>query len=198
MSTSSHTTYDEALQAARTHRPTHEKDERWTAVDKYATQQLHRPDSPHWSAINYAIQLSEEKRFPNIEVSLLHGKWLLTQCQMIDAKRVLEVGTLGGISAIWLALSGPDVNVTTVEIDPERKAVAEQAIAHAGLSDRVEVILGTGVDVLSRLREEVESGNRLPFDFVFIDADKKNNLNYFIESIKMVRSRACIVVDNGE
>lgn len=92
--------------------------------------------------------------------------------------------------------SSSDVKVTTVEIDPERKAVAEEAVAHAGLSDRVEVLLGAGVDVLPKVRQEVDSGQRLPFDLVFIDADKLNNLNYFNESMKMVRSRACIIVDN--
>lgn len=102
----------------------------------------------------------------------------------------------GGISSIWLALSGPDVKVTTVEIDPECKAVAEQAIAHAGLSGRIEVVLGAGMEVLPKLRQEVETGKRPKFDFCFIDADKPNNLNYFNESVGMVRSRACIVVDN--
>lgn len=196
MSNSGPPQYEKELQAARTHEWTHEKDERWTAVDEYATRQLHTPNSPYFAAISYAVELSEEKRLPSIEVSLLQGKWLLTQCQMINAKHVLEVGTLGGISSIWLALSGHDVNVTTVEIDPDRKAVAEQAIAHAGLSDRIQVLLGPGMEVLPKLRQEVESGKRPKFDFVFIDADKPNNLNYFNESVLMVRSRACIVVDN--
>ena len=115
---------------------------------------------------------------------------------MIDAKHVLEVGTLGGVSSIWLALSGPDVKVTTIEIDPERKAVAEEAIAHAGLSDRVQVLLGAGVEVLANLKKEVSDGKRPKFDFVFIDADKPNNLHYLNESLQMVRSRACIIVDN--
>lgn len=192
----SSTEYDKELQAARTHTFSHEKDERWTAVDAYAKKHLHKPSSSHCSAIDYAINLSKEKHLPGIEISLLQGKWLLTQCQMINAKHVLEVGTLGGISSIWLALSGSDVKVTTVEIDPKRKAVAEEAIEHAGLSDRIEVVLGAGMDVLPKLRDEVKAGTRSAYDFVFIDADKPNNLNYFNESVQMVRSRGCIVVDN--
>lgn len=109
MSSSDNPQYEKQVQAARSHQFTHEKDERWTACDQYAIRYLHTPESPYWEPINYAIQLSEEKQLPSIEVSLLQGKWLLTQCQMIDAKRVLEVGTLGAISSIWMALSGPDV-----------------------------------------------------------------------------------------
>lgn len=113
MADSDRSRYERELRAARTHQGTHEKDERWTAVDNYATSVLHTPDSPYWDAINHVVQLAEEKKLPNIEVSLLQGKWLLTQCQMINAKRVLEVGTLGGFSAIWMALSGPDTKVGT-------------------------------------------------------------------------------------
>ncbi len=185
-------------QAARTRQvmSTHEKDERWTAVDKYALKHLHTADSPYYSAIEKALQLSEEKGLPSIEVSLLQGKWLQTQCQMIDAEHILEVGTLGGVSSILMAASGPNAKVTTVEVDPERVAVAEEAIANAGLSDRVQVMTGAGIDVLPRLRQQVESGSRPKYDFIFIDADKPNNLNYFNESIRMARSRACIIVDN--
>jgi predicted O-methyltransferase YrrM len=115
---------------------------------------------------------------------------------MIDAKNVLEVGTLGGVSSIYLASSGPDVKVTTIEIDPERKRVAEEAIANAGLGDRIEVLLGAGVDVLPKIKEDVAEGRRPKFDFVFIDADKPNNLNYYNAAVPMCRSRGCVMVDN--
>lgn len=174
----------------------HEKDERWTAVDKYALQHLNPADSPYYSAINYAIELSESHGLPSIEVSSLQGKFLVTQCQLIDAKHVLEVGTLGGISSIWLASSSPDVKITTIEVSEKHKAVAEEAIADAGLSNRIEVLLGAGVDVLPGLRKEVENGRRPKFDLVFIDADKPNNVNYFNDAVPMSRSRACIIVDN--
>ena len=129
-----------------------------------------------------------------MEVSPLQGKFLVTQCQMLNAKNVLELGTLGGISSIWLASSGPDVKVTTIEIDETRKAVAEEAIAHAGLSDRIEVLLGAGVDVLSGIGKDIDEGTRPKYDFVFIDADKQNNLNYYNAAVQMCRSRACIIV----
>ena len=180
----------------RTRQPSHEKNDRWATVNKYALRRLNPSDSSYYDAINHAIELSESRGLPSIEVSALQGKFLATQCQIANAKHVLELGTLGGISSIWFASSGPDVSVTTIEIEEHRKAVAEEAIAHAGLTDRIEVLLGAGVDVLPKLRKEVESGKRPKYDFVFIDADKQNSLNYFNEAVPMSRSRACIVVDN--
>ncbi|KAK5175106.1 uncharacterized protein LTR77_000243 [Saxophila tyrrhenica] len=183
-------------QATRTAMMNHEHDERWTAVDAWALDALHPKESHLYEHIQFATELSETKGLPSIEVSHLQGKYLMTQCQMIDAKKVLEVGTLGGISAIWMASAGPDVRVTSIEVDEHHKAVAEEAIAHAGLSDRVEVLLGAGVDVLPKIRAQVESGERPKFDYVFIDADKGNNFNYYNEALLMCRSRACIIVDN--
>lgn len=180
----------------RTRLSTHEKDDRWTAVDVWAKERLHTSDTPYHREINAALQLSETRGLPSIEVSELQGRFLVTQCQMIDAKNVLEVGTLGGVSSIYLASSGPNVKVTTIEIDPKHKKVAEEAIANAGLSDRIEVLLGAGVDVLPKIKEEVSNGKRPKFDFVFIDADKPNNLNYFNAAVSMCRSRACVIVDN--
>ena len=180
----------------RTPQATHEKDDRWTAVDVYAKKHLYTSSSPYYREINDALKLSEDRGLPSIEVSLLQGRFLVTQCQMMDAKNVLEVGTLGGVSSISFASSGPDVRVTTVEIDPERKKVAEEAIAKAGLSDRIQVLLGAGVDILPGVKREVDAGKRPKFDFVFIDADKPNNLNYFNAAVPMCRSRGCIIVDN--
>lgn len=174
----------------------HKKDEKWLAADDYALKHLQPPGSQLYDHIQYATKLAESKGLPSIAVSLLQGRFLMTQCQMIDAKHVLEVGTLGGISAIFMASAGPDVKVTTIEVDEHHKVVAEEAIKHAGLVDRIEVLLGAGVDVLPRVREEVESGQRPKFDFTFIDADKPNNLDYFNEALAMSRSRACIIVDN--
>ena len=174
----------------------HEKEDVWTDVDNWATQRLHPTDSLGYSAIEYAIKLSEEKGLPNIEVSPLQGKFLVTNCQMLNAEHVLEVGTLGGISSIWMASSSPDVKVTSIEIDSKHKAVAEEAIAHADLNDQIDVLLGAGVDVLPRIWQEIDSGKRPRFDFTFIDADKQNNLNYFNEAITMSHSRSCIIVDN--
>lgn len=125
----------------------HEHDERWTAVDKYALHHLHSEDSPHYKALNYALDLSNNEGLENIAVSTLQGKFLALQCGLLGVKHALEVGTLGGYSAIWMASLNPNIKITTVEIDPKHKKVAEKAVSHAGFSDRIEVLLGSGVDV---------------------------------------------------
>lgn len=173
----------------------YEHDPRWSRVDRYAIEHLDQ-HNPHQSALLYAKELAETEGLPNIEVSALQGNFLAVQCQLIQAKQVLELGTLGGYSAICMAGTSPDVKVVSVESDPHHKAVAEQAIRHAGLDKQVEVLQGAGVDVLPQVRADVEQGRREKFDLVFIDADKPNNLNYFKEAIQMSRSRACIIVDN--
>lgn len=126
----------------------------------------------------------------------MQGKFLAVQCRMVNAKNVLEIGTLGGYSSIWFASAGPDVHVTSVEVDPRHREVAMENIAFAGLSDRIEVLLGAGLDVLPKLAREVEEGRRQKFDFVFIDADKENNWNYFQLALPIVKERTCIYVDN--
>lgn len=115
---------------------------------------------------------------------------------MLGVRHALEVGTLGGYSAIWLATENPAMSVTSIEYDATHAAVARQNIANAGVADRVKVLLGKGVDVLPRLYEEIESGQRERFGFAFIDADKLNNYTYFDWAVKMCVPRACVVVDN--
>lgn len=174
----------------------YEHDARWKAVDHYALEHLYPPGSPYYAALQYARDISEQEGLPSIEVSPLQGRFLKLQCMLLNAKNVLEVGTLGGYSSIVLASSSEDAKVTTVEIDAKHKAVAEKAHAHAGLSDRIQVLLGSGLQVLPTVHKEVEAGTREKFDLVFIDADKENNLNYLNAAIPMCRSRALIVVDN--
>lgn len=167
----------------------------WTSVDDYATRSL-LTTHPYTSALASVTRIAKEADLPSIEVSPLQGAFLSTQCQLANAKHVLEVGTLGGYSAVWMASSGPDVSVTTIEVEPAHAETARQAIRAAGLEDRVEVLLGAGKDVLPALRAEVERGDRSRFDFVFIDADKQNNLLYLREAVAMCRPRAGVVVDN--
>lgn len=115
---------------------------------------------------------------------------------MLRVTHALEVGTLGGYSAIWLATSNPNLKVTTIEYNAHHYAVAIANIQAAGVADRVEVILGAGMDVLPKLFAEIEAGERERFGFAFIDADKLNNWNYFDWAVKMSKKGACVVVDN--
>ncbi|KIW32806.1 uncharacterized protein PV07_04326 [Cladophialophora immunda] len=176
----------------------HEHDPRWTAVDQYTNGHLLGPSrNPYHAALEFAQSNSRAKGLPDIAVFPAQGKLLSLQIQITGAKNILEVGTLGGYSAIWMAAgAGADGRVTTVEVNPETKKVAEENIAHAGLSDRVTVLLGPGVEVLPALLKEVQAGKRPPFDFVFIDADKENNLAYFEWALQMTKRGTCIYVDN--
>lgn len=174
--------------------PDHEKDPRWTAVDDYAEAHL-RSHAIH-DDLEYAAKAQKSNGLPDIAVSRMQGKFLALQCRMMGAKHVLEVGTLGGYSTIWLASASPDIRIASVEVNEHHASVARASFKHAGLEDRIEVLVGAGVDVLPKIRQEVESGQRPKFDFVFIDADKPNGLNYLNESIPMSRTGACIIVDN--
>ena len=176
--------------------PHWEHDERWSAVDNYAVSHLVPKDDPYGPALEYAIQLSAKEGLPPIEVSPLQGRFLKLQCMALKAKNILEVGTLGGYSSILLAASSPEAKVTTIEINEKHKAVAEQAHAKADLTNRIDILLGPGNDVLPSLQKEISSGKRDNFDFVFIDADKENNLNYLNAIIPMCLSNTLIIVDN--
>ena len=180
----------------QTQHQTYEKDERWSAVDDYALQHLHTSSAPYYDALKHAAHLQSSRGLPDIAVSALQGRFLQMQCKLLGVKHALEVGTLGGYSTIWLAGANPDIKITTVEINEKHAAVAREAFEYARLSDRIEVIVGAGVDVLRRLKEEISLGKRPQFDFCFLDADKPNNLNYLNYSIPMSRKGACIIVDN--
>jgi predicted O-methyltransferase YrrM len=174
----------------------YEQDPRAAAVDAYTSTHLIPPSRPINKALEHALQNSIDKGLPDIACYPMQGKFLAVQCRIANAKNVLEVGTLGGYLSIWFASAGSDVHVTSVEVDPKHREVAKENIAFAGLSDRIEVVLGAGLDVLPKLAREVEKGKREKFDFVFIDADKENNWRYFQLAMSMVRARTCIYVDN--
>lgn len=173
----------------------HEKDPRWTAVDHFAVSHL-QPPSPLTTSLHACAKSQIDNGLPDIAVSPLQGQFLQLQCQLIGAKHVLEVGTLGGYSTIWLASSSPDIHVTSIEVDEHHADVARKSIENAGLAHRVTVLLGSGVDVLTRLEAEVAAGSRQRFDFVFIDADKQGSPAYLDLSIRMCRQGACVIVDN--
>jgi predicted O-methyltransferase YrrM len=128
---------------------------------------------------------------PDIAVSPTQGMLLSILASSIGARAILEIGTLGGYSSIWLARAlAPGGSMVTLEYSPEHAAVARDNIERAGLSDRVEVVEGAALDTLPTI------GDRGPFDFVFIDADKENNPNYVEHALAMTHPGSLIVVDN--
>ena len=159
------------------------------AVDHYFEQAL----LPYDPALEQALNASEAAGLRAINVSPLQGTMLQLLALSIGAKPILEVGTLGGYSTIWLARALPaDGKLVTLEIDPVAAEVALRNLAQAGLADRVEVRLGAARDSLAA-RVEEEFG---PVDFAFIDADKENNLAYFQAALQLSRPGSLIVIDN--
>jgi predicted O-methyltransferase YrrM len=137
-----------------------------------------------------ALEASNAAGLPQIAVSVQQGKFLSLLAGAIQARRILEIGTLGGFSTIWLARgAGPQGRVVTLEYAPKHAEVARGNLERAGVADRVEVIVGAALDTLPTV-------NGGPFDLVFIDADKENNVEYLEWAVRLARSGAVIVVDN--
>jgi predicted O-methyltransferase YrrM len=157
----------------------------WSDVDGYITETLVQPDA----ALEAALSAADQAGLPPISVSPAHGKLLLLLARTLGAKRILEIGTLGGYSAIWLARAlPPGGQLITLEAVEQHAAVARQNIERAGLSALVEVRVGQALDTLPRLDG--------PFDLTFIDADKQNNPEYFRWALKLSRVGSLIIVDN--
>ena len=157
----------------------------WLAVDRYIEDRLVGEDE----ALSAAIRDSAAAGLPAISVSAAHGKLLHLIAMSIGAKRVLEVGTLGGYSAIWMARALPEGGeLVSLEIDPRNADVARANIARAGLAERVTVRVGPAIETLPTL-----SG---PFDLAFIDADKESNADYFDHAVRLSRPGGVIIVDN--
>ena len=161
--------------------------EAWREVDRYLAGKLLGEDA----ALDAALRANAEAGLPAIDVSPVQGKLLHLLARAAGARRILEIGTLGGYSTIWLARALPDDGkVVTLEIEPHHAAVARANLDRAGLGKRVEIRVGPALDSLSALQGEDR------FDFVFIDADKENNANYVRAAIGLARAGALIVVDN--
>lgn len=161
----------------------------WTAVDSYVSDMLVSPDK----ALDAALEASGDAGLPEIAVAPNQGKLLMLLARSINARTVLEVGTLGGYSTIWLARALPkDGRVVTLEAEPRHAEVARANFKRARLGAMIDVRLGRGLDLLPKLAAE----KRLPFDFVFIDADKENIPDYFTWALKLTRPGGIIVVDN--
>jgi len=161
--------------------------ERWQAVDDYIAGHLLGADD----ALAAALANNEKQGLPPIDVSPAQGKMLFLLAQMAGARRILEVGTLGGYSTIWLARALPeDGRLVTLELDPHHAAVARENLERAGVSDKVDIRTGPAADSFAAMK----AGE--PFDFVFIDADKQSNALYVGEAIRLGRSGTTIIVDN--
>lgn len=144
-------------------------------------------DDPTLSA---ALEASDAAGLPKIAVSAQQGKFLSVLAAATQARRVLEIGTLGGFSTIWLARgAGPDGHVTTLEYEPKHAEVARANVERAGLADRVEVVVGAALDTLPTL-----SGG--PYDLIFIDADKENYPAYLDWAVRLARAGSVILADN--
>jgi len=163
--------------------------ETWTAVDDYFAKLLLSPDT----SLDQAQSDSQAAGLPAIAVSPLQGKQLFVLAQMQDPKKILEIGTLGGYSTIWMARALPDDGrLVTLEFSPKHAEVAKANIARSGLSHKVEIRVGPALDALPLLAAE----KRGPFDFIFVDADKENNPGYFEWALKLSRPGTVILVDN--
>lgn len=163
--------------------------DRWSEVDDYVSALL----TPHDDALEAALGASDEAGLPAIQVSPPQGKLLQLLAQTVGARTVLEFGTLGGYSTIWLGRGLPaDGRLVTLESDPQYAEVARENVERAGLGDVVELRVGPALETLSRLDTE-DVG---PFDFTFIDADKASTPEYFVWALDHSRPGSLIVADN--
>jgi predicted O-methyltransferase YrrM len=163
--------------------------EQWTAVDDYITGLL----VPHDLALEEALQASAAAGLPPIAVSPNQGKLLQLIARVQGARTILELGTLGGYSTIWLARALPaDGRLITLEANPQYAEVARENLAKAALTDVVELREGPALETLAQLVAEDQG----PFDLIFIDADKQNNPGYFEWALKLSRRGSLIVTDN--
>lgn len=159
----------------------------WDRVDTYIGEKLIGDDA----ILAAAIAHNAENGLPPIDVSAAQGKMLYLLAQMAGARRILEIGTLGGYSTIWLARALPDDGaLVTLEVDHMHARVAQANLDRAGLSDRAEIRVGPAMDSLAAMTDVA------PFDMVFIDADKQRNVDYVAEAIRLGRSGTTIIVDN--
>ena len=165
------------------------KDPLWNDVDDYFTEKLHNTD-----AVMEAVQQNNaDAGLPGIDVSANHGKFLNLMVKMAKAKNILEIGTLGGYSSIWMGRALPeDGRIVTLEYKNAHAKVARENIEHAELSEKIEVIEGAALDTLPTLRSKGWNA----FDLIFIDADKTSYPEYFKWALKYSRPGTVIIADN--
>jgi predicted O-methyltransferase YrrM len=157
----------------------------WTAVDDYVEGLFEPPDA----ALDEALRASDAAGLPSIQVTATQGRFLQILARAVGARRILEIGTLGGYSTIWLARAlTPGGRLTTLEISAKHADVARANVERAGLAEVIDVRVGPALETLPRLDG--------PFDFTFIDADKVNTAEYFAWAVRLSRPGSVIVVDN--
>ena len=163
--------------------------EQWSAVDRYVTNKLFAPDS----ALDATLELSTSAGLPAISVSPPQGKLLHLLALSHGARDILEIGTLGGYSTIWLARALPSGGrLVTLEYEPKHAEVARANFVRAGVADRIELRVGAALETLPQLAGEKHG----PFDFIFIDADKENYPGYWEWALKLSRAGTLIIADN--
>jgi len=161
-------------------------DQPWGAVDEYLCDLLLSPDP----SLDAALEASRDGGLPAINVAPNQGKLLNLLVRSIGARSILEIGTLGGFSTIWLARgAGPDGRVVTLEYEPRHADVARTNLDRAGVGDRVQIIVGAALETLPTVTGD-------PFDLVFIDADKENYPEYLQWAIRLTRTGSVILLDN--
>ena len=161
----------------------------WEAVDDYLSDLLGTDDD----ALKHALEASTKAGLPEIQVSANQGKLLHLLARMQGARRILELGTLGGYSTIWLARALPaDGRLITLEYEAKHAEVARANFMRAGVDKLVDVRVGTALETLPQLEKEGCG----PFDLIFIDADKENYAGYFEWSLRLARRGTVIIADN--
>lgn len=161
----------------------------WTRVDRYINDML----VPSDAALDAAIEASNKAGLPAISVTPSQGKFLHLLARLQGARRILEIGTLGGYSTIWLARAlPPGGSLVTLEMDPRHAEIALSNISRAGLADKVDLRIGRALDTLPLLAGEGGGA----FDLTFIDADKRSIPDYFMFALKLSRRGSLIIVDN--
>jgi predicted O-methyltransferase YrrM len=159
----------------------------WSQLDAYLVDRLIPPDS----ALTHALSANEGAGLPPIDVSPPQGKFLHILARLVGARRILEIGTLGGYSTIWLARALPEGGqLVTLEFSPHHAKTAAANIAAAGLSHAVTIHVGPALQSLPKLPQDA------PFDLIFVDADKRTNPDYLAWALKLSRKGSVIVVDN--
>jgi predicted O-methyltransferase YrrM len=161
----------------------------WTAVDRYISDMFLPPDP----ILDWVLKTSTEAGLPDINVSPNQGKFLMILAQTMQATAILEVGTLGGYSTIWLARGLSSAGrLISLEVNPTHAEVARANIARAGLAHAVDIRQGAALDLLPQIEKKLVQ----PFDLIFVDADKPNIPAYFSWALRLARQGSLIIIDN--